>query len=167
MSKFVRLWGPLWTHSAFGFESKCGHLKNMFHGKSSVTEQLGFAADVAQTLQLVQQTLEENKSEKTLGFISKMTGQVPRGNMRKIKQHMYAVGNSLSRMYFNGILYHSVRQGTWKEKQYNLYFFHRERKKIWTDSLPTPKKSILLKFWSLSLTHEACFNILDTLADPP
>ena len=92
MSKFVRLWGPLWTHSALGFESKCGHLKNMFHGKSSVTEQLVLAADVAQTLQLVQQTLEENESEETSGLISKVTGQAPRGNMRKIKQHMYAVG---------------------------------------------------------------------------
>ena len=89
-----------------------------------------FGADVAQTLQLVQQTLEENESE-TLGFISKMTGQAPRGNMRKIRQHMYAVGNSLSRMYFNGILYHSEEYGKAHGKRNSTictYFTEKERK---------------------------------------
>ena len=30
LTKYVRHWGPLWTHSAFGFESKNGHLKHLF-----------------------------------------------------------------------------------------------------------------------------------------
>ena len=37
---YVRLWGPLWTHSAFGFESKNGHLKTLFHSKHDILHQL-------------------------------------------------------------------------------------------------------------------------------
>ena len=32
--KCVRLWGPLWTHSAFGFENINSRLKCLFHGRS-------------------------------------------------------------------------------------------------------------------------------------
>ena len=32
LAKYVRLWGLLWTHSAFGFENKNGQLKHLFHG---------------------------------------------------------------------------------------------------------------------------------------
>jgi len=35
LAKYVRLWGPLWTHSAFGFENKCGQLKHLSHGHPS------------------------------------------------------------------------------------------------------------------------------------
>ena len=35
LPKYVRLWGPLWTHSTFGFESKNGHLKKYFHGRNT------------------------------------------------------------------------------------------------------------------------------------
>ena len=47
LCKYVRLWGPLWTHSAFGFESKNGQLKHLFHGKSNVVNQLLFNVDVS------------------------------------------------------------------------------------------------------------------------
>ena len=40
LTKYVRLWGPLWTHSAFGFESKNGRLKHLFHSHSSIVDQL-------------------------------------------------------------------------------------------------------------------------------
>ena len=29
MANFVQLWGPLWTHSAFGYESMNGYVKSM------------------------------------------------------------------------------------------------------------------------------------------
>ena len=32
LPKNVRLWGPLWTHSVFGFENKNGQLKRLLHG---------------------------------------------------------------------------------------------------------------------------------------
>lgn len=40
LTKFVRLWGPLWTHSTFDFENKHGHLKHLFHGKHHIVKQL-------------------------------------------------------------------------------------------------------------------------------
>ena len=36
LTKYVRLWGPLWTHSAFGFESTNGQLSHLFHGNSEI-----------------------------------------------------------------------------------------------------------------------------------
>ncbi len=40
LPKYVNLWGPLWTHSAFGFESYNGHLKYLFHSRSVIVDQL-------------------------------------------------------------------------------------------------------------------------------
>ena len=36
LSSFVRMWGPLWIHSCFGFENMNGHLKKMFHGTRQI-----------------------------------------------------------------------------------------------------------------------------------
>ena len=36
LTKYVRLWGPLWTHSAFGFENKNGHLKQQHNSSASL-----------------------------------------------------------------------------------------------------------------------------------
>ena len=38
--KFVRLWGPLWTHSTFDFEHKHGQPKHLFHGKNNIIKHL-------------------------------------------------------------------------------------------------------------------------------
>ena len=46
MAMYVRLWGPLWTQSAFGFESINGHLRKVIHGISHVIDQMGFSVDV-------------------------------------------------------------------------------------------------------------------------
>ena len=43
----MRLWGPLWTHSAFGFESMNGHLTSMIHSKYRIADQVLFAIDVS------------------------------------------------------------------------------------------------------------------------
>ena len=43
MANFVQLWGPLWTHSAFGFESMNGHIKNMIHSGYRIADQLVFS----------------------------------------------------------------------------------------------------------------------------
>ena len=59
---YVRLWGPLWTHSTFAFESKNGHLKKLSHGKSSFYQQMLFNIDVSQTLQLIQPIIDDTDS---------------------------------------------------------------------------------------------------------
>lgn len=89
LAKYVRLWGPLWTHSAFGFESKNGQLKHLFHGKHNITHQLLFNLDVSYTLQQVHGQLTQCESEKTLRFID---GVAPRSNMTAIGNHAYIVG---------------------------------------------------------------------------
>ena len=62
LPKYVRLWGPLWTHSAFGFESKNGHLKHLFHSRSNIVDQLVFNIDIQQTIQLLHPMLQQKES---------------------------------------------------------------------------------------------------------
>lgn len=90
LAKYVRLWGPLWTHSAFGFESMNGQLKNLFHSKSQIFHQLMFNVDVRQTLQLLHSRLAQVESEQTLCFLQSL----PRQNMLQIDAHTYILGQS-------------------------------------------------------------------------
>ena len=92
LTKYVRLWGPLWTHSAFGFESKNGHLKNLFHGKADIIQQLLFNVDVSHTLQHVYSRLIEYESEKTISYLDDLHHLKYRKNMLCIGTHLYAIG---------------------------------------------------------------------------
>ena len=91
-SMYVHLWSPLWTHSAFGFESKNGQLKHLFHGKSdaNIVKQLLFNVDVACTLQQVHTQLVECESEATLAYLH-LTPRC-RPNMVSIGSHTYILG---------------------------------------------------------------------------
>ena len=60
LPKYVRLWGPLWTHSTFGFESKNGHLKKYFHGRNAIHQQLIFNSDAFVTLQFLQSQIVQD-----------------------------------------------------------------------------------------------------------
>ena len=91
--KYVRLWGPLWTHSSFGYENKNGHIKNFIHNKSDVVMQLLFNIDVNLTLQQFHPVLLEQESAATRSFLSHVTHTTQRSNMTAISNHTYAVGN--------------------------------------------------------------------------
>ena len=129
LAKYVRLWGPLWTHSAFGFESKNGHLKHLFHSKTEIIHQLLFNTDVLYTLQHVHNQLLDCESEKMLSYLGDLTSH---SNMRSIGDHTYMVGKSkmmaptaeqsivlgsndnievFSRLFKDGILYYSSSWG--------------------------------------------------------
>ncbi len=129
LPKYVRLWGPLWTHSAFGFESKNGHLKHLFHGKSDIIHQLLFNVDVCYTLQQVHSRLVECESEQTMTYIDRVSHLAPRSNMMSIGTHTYVIGQYkvttpaveqstalgytsnigiFSRMLKDGVVYHST-----------------------------------------------------------
>ena len=90
MAMYVRLWGPLWTQSAFGFESINGHLRKVIHGKSHVIDQMGFSIDVSMTLKSLEHTLVGAESEETLLYISDLLGNQPRTNMTKLRDHCYS-----------------------------------------------------------------------------
>ena len=136
MAKYVRLWGPLWTHSSFGFENKNGQLKHLFHGKSQIVDQLIFNVDVSYTLQLY--------AEPALVLQS---GQ--KSNMTNIGRHTYIIGKQTTtvptqeqasalgssgnilvflRMQKNGVVFHARRYSrALTGKRNNTYCcFHRE-----------------------------------------
>ena len=73
LTKYVSPWGPLWTHSAFGFESYNGHLKYLFHSRGKIVDQLVFKLDVQQTLQLLQTCLLKYESTEVLEFFKVMS----------------------------------------------------------------------------------------------
>ena len=92
LTKYVRLWGPLWTHSAFGFENKNGQLKHLFHGKSDIVNQLLFNINVGYALQLMYRELGSYESQEVMKFIYQ--SNAPRSNMIPIGQNAYAIGHT-------------------------------------------------------------------------
>jgi len=92
LAKYVRLFGPLWTHSTFGSENKHGRLKTLFHGKHQIHQQLLFNVNVRISLQLLYPDLSVNEDDNTVRFINRLNGASPRSNMTSIGNHMYMVG---------------------------------------------------------------------------
>lgn len=93
LPKYVRFWGPLWTHSAFGFESKNGHLKHLFHSRFNIVDQLCFNIDIQQTIQLLHPTLQLKESVEVLDFLRAMSGSTPRRAMQEVEAHTYILGS--------------------------------------------------------------------------
>ena len=52
LAPFVRLWGPLWTHSAFGYESMNGSLLAQVHGTRDILEHVVFRITLKQKISL-------------------------------------------------------------------------------------------------------------------
>ena len=68
LATFVRMWGPLWVYSCFGFENMNGYLKNMFHGTRQILGQLVFTVKAQQALAF-QYNFLSNESHVTMNFI--------------------------------------------------------------------------------------------------
>ena len=45
LPRYVKLFGPLWTHSAFGFEDSIGHLVKKAHGTHDIANQVLWRAN--------------------------------------------------------------------------------------------------------------------------
>ena len=71
--RFVKLWGPLWAYSMFGYENMNGFLKTTFHGTRQILKQLVFTTLLKQRLQF------ENASDGCRG-------------RQKIDEHTYILG---------------------------------------------------------------------------
>ena len=50
MNAFVKLWGPMWSYSMFGYESMNGFLKMTYHGTRQVLQHLVFTTMLKQQL---------------------------------------------------------------------------------------------------------------------
>lgn len=137
LAHYVRLWGPLWDHSAFAFESMNGYITSMVHSKYMIADQLVFSIDICQTLQVLCDRLEDVESEQTLSFLSDTLGKHVRNNMQEILPGTYSIGSYIhqdlsqeeqgaladltatrtsramvfSRLYHNGTILHSTEYG--------------------------------------------------------
>ena len=91
MAHFVRLWGPLWTHSAFVFESMNGHITGMIHSRYEVANQLLFSVDISTTLGILANKLRCVEDDTTLSIL--LDSQcVARRNMLLLFPGTYSVG---------------------------------------------------------------------------
>lgn len=94
LTTYVRLWGPLWTQSLFGFESYNGHFTSMIHSKYRVAEQLSFSIDVNQTMGYLADRLIQFENEQTLYFLGSLSTKVTRRkNMVLILPGIYSIKN--------------------------------------------------------------------------
>ena len=130
---FVRLWGPLWTHSAFSFESMNGALTSLVHSTRKVAEQVSFSLNIKHSLQELQAILAEKESSEVLKYID-CDNRHTRCNMTKLANG-YAIGSVKSvelsafdlqlvrklcpqasknvsvfeRIYYEGMVFHSMQ----------------------------------------------------------
>lgn len=149
LTKYVCLWGPLWTHSAFGFESFNGHLTGMINSKQKIGEQLLYSLEVSSTLANITDKLQGVESEATLKYLN-MSWNCYRCNMSQIVPGTYSVGplsavsaeelalvrcyfgqlntevHSFDRLYHNNSLYHSVQYGREGGKRNSTVCCYRE-----------------------------------------
>ena len=66
----VKLWGPLWAYSMFGFENINGYLGTTFHGTKKITSQMTFFIQLKQTLPGKLQELRTTESTETKTYIN-------------------------------------------------------------------------------------------------
>ena len=70
---FVKLWGPLWSYSMFGFENLNGYIGKMSHGTSKIVYQMSFQIQLTQTLADKVQELSCLESIETKAYIKRGT----------------------------------------------------------------------------------------------
>ena len=87
----VKLWGPLWAYSMFGFENLNGYFESTFHGTHKIVYQMGFHIQLAQTLPDKLSALSQSESPETRAYIENIINK-KRANMTKIDAECYAIG---------------------------------------------------------------------------
>ena len=116
LPKYVKLWGPLWTHSTFCFENKNNLIKNLFHGTTDISQQMLFNIKAESTIQYLLHEIKVQDGEFVAKFISEDSHQ--KYNMLQIDEHIYAVGNtkllSLTSEQEETLQYHGNAQGFYR-----------------------------------------------------
>ncbi len=88
----VRLWGPLWGFSMFGYENMNGFVKETFHGTRKILGQLAFHVRLRQSLPSIVNELCSGESTTTLDILDRLMGTQRRRNMQQVGQKMYVLG---------------------------------------------------------------------------
>lgn len=71
----VKNWGPLWSHSAFLYESQNGHLQKLFHGTQAVAEQIVNMFNLYQHVpRLIAAVFNDEQTQQSKSFVEKMLG---------------------------------------------------------------------------------------------
>ena len=87
----VRLWGPVWAYSMFGFENLNGYLGTTFHGTRRIVYQISFQIQLRQSLPDKLQEISEHETPEAKPYIAKLLNQ-ERTNMFKIDSECYSIG---------------------------------------------------------------------------
>ena len=87
----MKLWGPLWAYSMFGFENINGYLGTTFHGTKKITSQMTSFIQLKQTLPGKLQELRTTESTETKTYINSTINKQKR-NMHKISDGLYVIG---------------------------------------------------------------------------
>ena len=137
---FVRIWGPLWCYSMFGFESMNGTIDGKYHGTGKIVSQISFNIQLEQSLPHKIKEWIDDESPSTKLYFEKIIGN-QRGSMQKLSNEIYSSGkiyhqeldsdekealisaglgplesNVLdmhSRAFVNGVLYHIIHNLRW------------------------------------------------------
>ncbi len=71
----VKNWGPLWSHSAFLYETQNGHLQKLFHGTQAVAEQIVNMFNLYQHVpRLIAAVFKDEETQQSKSFVEKMLG---------------------------------------------------------------------------------------------
>ncbi len=97
MVPLVRLWGPLWAYSMFGFENLNGYLGLTFHGTAKIVNQISFQIQMAQTIPYKLCQLSNTESPETQAYIKKLLSK-SRANMLRVgvEESCYVIGKIYS-----------------------------------------------------------------------
>ena len=91
----VKVWGPLWCYSMFGFENINGYLGQMYHGTRHITEQMSFNIQLQQSLPYKLKELCKDESDSTCHYLESLVQDRCRG-MQSIDVNCYSVGKVCS-----------------------------------------------------------------------
>ena len=91
----VKVWGPLWCYSMFGFENINGYLGRTYHGTRHITSQMSFNIQLQQSLPHKLKELCKDESDSTRLYLESLV-QDKRIGMQRIGVNCYSVGKVCS-----------------------------------------------------------------------
>ena len=97
--QFVRLWGPPWVCSMFGFENMNGLLGHTYHGTRKILDQATFNIRLQKLLpRLLNELSSSEESAFAKAYIKKLL-HPERENMLLVGEHIYAIGRISEKKY--------------------------------------------------------------------
>ncbi|XP_048246530.1 uncharacterized protein LOC124135241 [Haliotis rufescens] len=135
---FVRLFGPLWNFSCFGFESMNAHLKSMIHGTRHINHQISCAISMTRSLPgLVKNIIKRTESDDTKRLAKLLSSKITMGEKDDEKQDAQVLGKrrqlkaddpTVEQFQLHGLVHKFFRCAT--DKGHRLWSAEYQRCKI-------------------------------------